>query len=348
MSPNTGATINPRTTNRQPPTTTTNHQPPTHRVIWRLLKESAMAKRRLLKFFLSLVILFFVVGVLAVIGAWMMVLRGPSIPEHSTLILRIGGELVETAPNDVLGQVTGGARAQTVRGYVEALRRAKDDPRIQSVLIVPTPVESPFWGKVQEIRDAVIDFKKSGKRISAYLEYAGEREYYLASAADRVYLMPTSSVDVTGVATYEVFLKGTLDKIGAQADFEKIGDYKTAPNQLTQTTFTPAHREMTEWLTRDMYEQLVRGIAEARKKSVEEVRGLIDQGPFLAEQAQKAGLVDTLAYEDQLDDHGAVSKSGTIEGERYGRVRRSLQPRGAPRIAVVYVTGVINSGDGGF
>jgi protease-4 len=307
-----------------------------------------MAQRRLFKFFISLVVLFTVVTVLAVIGAWIMVLRGPAVPDDSTLILRIGGELVEAPPNDVLGQVTGGARAQTVRSYVEALRRAKDDARIQSVLIVPTPVESPFWGKVQEIRDAVIDFKKSGKRISAYLEYAGEREYYLASAADRIYLMPTSSVDVTGVATYEVFLKGTLDKIGAQADFEKIGDYKTAPNQLTQTTFTPAHRQMTEWLTRDMYEQLVRGIAEARKKSVEEVRMLIDQGPFLAEQALKAGLVDTLAYEDQLDDHGAVSKSATIEGERYNRGRRSAQPRGAPRVAVVYVTGVINSGDGGF
>ena len=307
-----------------------------------------MAKRRLFKFFISLVVLFVVVSVLAVIGAWIMVLRGPAVPAHSTLILRIGGELVETAPNDVLGQVTGGARAETVRSYIDALRRAKDDPRIESVLVVPTPFESPFWGKVQEIRDAVIDFKKSGKRISAYLEYAGEREYYLASAADRIYLLPTSSVDVTGVATYEVFLKGTLDKIGTQADFEKIGDYKTAANQLTQTTFTPAHREMTESLTRDMYDQLVQAIAQSRRKHVDEVRMLIDQGPFLAEQALKAGLVDTLAYEDQLDDHGAVSKSGTIEGDRYGRVRHASQPRSAPRMAVVYVTGIINSGDGGF
>jgi protease-4 len=307
-----------------------------------------MAKGRLFKFFITFVILFGVVTMAAIVGAWIMVRRGPSVPDHSTLILRIGGELAESPPNDVFGQVTGGARVETVRSYVDALRRAKDDARIESVLIVPTPFASPFWGKVQEIRDAVVDFKKSGKRISAYLEYAGEREYYLASAADRIYLMPTSGLDVAGVATYEVFLKGTLDKIGAQADFEKIGDYKTAPNQLTQTTFTPAHREMTESLTRDMYDQLVRGIAETRKKSVEEVRALIDQGPFLAEHALKAGLVDTLAYEDQLDDHGAVSKSGTVEGERYGRARAASTPYGAPRVAVVYVTGVINSGNGGY
>lgn len=307
-----------------------------------------MAKRRLFKFFLSLVALFVVIVALVIIGAWMMVLRGPSIPEHSTLILRIGGELVEMPPSDVLGQITGGARAQTVGSYVDALRRAKEDPRIDSVVIVPTPIDSPYWGKVQEIRDAVLDFRKSGKRISAYLEYAGDREYYLATAAEKIYLVPTSSLDVTGIATYEVFLKGTLDKIGTRADFEKIGDYKTAPNQLTQTTFTPAHREMTESLTRDMYEQLVRGIAETRKKKIEDVRALIDEGPFLAEQAQRAGLVDGLAYEDQLDDHGAVSKSGTVEGEVYGRSRAGRPSRGAPRIAVVYISGIINSGDSGF
>ena len=150
-----------------------------------------MAKRRLLKFFLSLVILFFVVGVLAIVGAWMVMSRGPSVPDHSTLILRIGGELVETPPNDVVGQLTGGVRAQTVRGYVDALRRAKGDPRIDSVLIIPTPIQSPYWGKVQEIRDAVLDFRKSGKRVSAYLEYAGDREYYLATAAEKIYLVPT-------------------------------------------------------------------------------------------------------------------------------------------------------------
>src|SRR5687767_235238 len=169
-----------------------------------------MAMRRLFKFVLSLVTLFVVFVVLAMLGAWVLVMRGPSVPDHATLILRMGGELIEMPPNDVISQVTGGARAQTVRSYVDALRRAKDDPRIESVLIVATHFESPFWGKVQELRDAVIDFRKSGKRISAYLEHAGDREYYLATAADRIYLLPSSGVDLKGVATYEVFLKGTL------------------------------------------------------------------------------------------------------------------------------------------
>ena len=306
-----------------------------------------MAKRRLFKFFVTLVAIFAVVALLATIAGWMLVGRGPHVADHSTLILRVGGDLVETAPNDVIGQVTGGARAQTVRGYVETVRRAKSDSRIDSMLLVPTRFESPYWAKIQEIRDAVIDFRKSGKRVNAFLEDAGDREYYLATAADRIFMLPTSPLDVKGLASYEVFLRGTFDKIGAQADFERIGDYKTAPNQLTERGFTPAHREMSESLNRDMFEQLVRGIADGRKKRVDEVKALIDDGPFVPEQALKAGLVDKLAYEDQLDDLGATTKT-SIEGDDYARGRRGSVGSRAPRIAVIYMSGVIASGKGGF
>ena len=86
-----------------------------------------------------------------------------------------------------------------------------------------------------------------------YLEYGGDRDYYLATAADKVFLMPSSPLDVAGVATYEVFLRGTLDKVGVQCPtFAQIGDYKTAANQFTETGFTPAHREMTEALNRSL------------------------------------------------------------------------------------------------
>jgi protease-4 len=306
-----------------------------------------MAKRRLVKVFVTFFVIVFVMGVLGLIAAGLLVMRGPSVPDHATLVLRIGGDLVETPPADVIGQLTGGVRAQTVRSYVEALRRAKHDSRIETVLIVPTHFESPYWGKLQELRDAILDFRKSGKRAAAFLEYGGEREYYVATACDRIFMVPSSALDVRGIATYELFLRGTLDKLGARADFERIADYKTAPNQLTETGYTPAHREMSESLTRDMYEQLVRGIAEGRKKRVEEVKTLIDEGPFLAEQAVRAGLIDTLAYEDQLDDRGAMSKSGSIEGDRYGRVR--VRPgAGGPRVAVIYISGIINTGDSGF
>ena len=140
--------------------------------------------------------------------------REPAVPSNATLVLRVGGSLAELAPADVVGYLRG-SKTPTVRSIVDNLRKAKVDPRVKAVLLKPTGFESPFWGKVQEVRDAVLDFKKSGKPVYAYLEYGGDREYYLATAADKVFLMPSAPLDLVGVATYELFLRGTLDKIGA-------------------------------------------------------------------------------------------------------------------------------------
>src|SRR5258705_6195685 len=208
--------------------------------------------------------------------------REPPVSSNSTLVLRVGGDLTEVAPNDVVSYVRG-VKAPTVRSIVDNLRKAKVDARVRAVLLKPTGFESPFWGKVQEVRDAVIEFKKSGKPVYAYLEFGGDREYYLATAADKVFLMPSSPLDLKGLATYALFLRGTLDKIGAYPDMHHIGDYKTAPNQLTEKGYTRTHKEMDEALNRDLYEQLVRGIADGRRKNDAEVRRLIDEGPFLPE-----------------------------------------------------------------
>jgi protease-4 len=311
-----------------------------------------VALRRGVVFVLSFITLAVIVSVTGIAFVYLLVSRGPSIEDDSTLVLRPGGELQETVPDDVVGQLIG-RNVTTVRSFVESLRLAKRDPRITGVLLVPSSFESPFWAKVQELRDAVLDFRKSGKIVVAFLEYGGDREYYLASAADRVFLLPTSALDLTGVASYEVFLRGTLDKLGAYPDFLQIGAYKTAVNQLTEKGFTPAHREMTEALNADMYAQLVRGIAGARKKTEGEIRQLLDQGPFAPEDAVRTGLVDALAYEDQLDDRVPQLRQGgemrRVEGNDYQRVTpRSLGVRPQSRIALMYASGVIASGKSGY
>ena len=311
-----------------------------------------MASRRGVRLVLSLIGLAVVVSMAAVVLTFVAVSRGPSVPSSATLVLRPGGDLPEVEPDDVVGQVFG-RDVSTVRGFVEALRRASRDDRVRAVLLMPSTLNVPYWGKVQEMRDAIVAFRKSGKHVTAFLEFGGDREYYLASAADRVFLMPTSSLDLTGVASYEMFLRGTLDKIGAYPDFVHIGDYKTAPNQLTQKGFTPAHREMAQSLNRDMYDQLVAGIADARKKSEDEVRDLLDKGPFVAKEALDAGLVDDLAYEDELDDRvpelGDGKATRRMEGGDYQRTRpQSVGLRTRSRIAVLYVVGTIVSGRSGF
>ena len=275
--------------------------------------------------------------------------RGPAVPDNALLVVRPGGELLEELPNDIVGQVLG-REASTVRGFVESLRKAKRDPRVASVLLLPSSLELPFWAKVQELRAAIVDFRQSGKTVIAFLEYGGDREYYLASAADRVFLLPTSPLDLTGIASYEIFLRGAFDKIGAYPDFLQIGEFKTAVNQFTRSELTPAHREMAESLNRDLYEQLVRGVAEARRKSVDEVRALLDEGPFAPDAALRAGLIDDLAYLDQLEDRVPALKppEGTlsrVEESEYRKVSPgSLGIRPRSRIAVLYVSGVIASG----
>src|SRR6266853_3458962 len=149
--------------------------------------------------------------------------REPSVTSNTTLVLRVGGDLSEVAPTNVVGYFRG-ANTPMVRTIIENLRKAKVDSRVSAVLLKPTGFDSPYWGKVQEIRDAVLDFKKSGKPVYAYLEFAGDREYYLATAADRVFLMPSTSLDLTGVASYELFLRGALDKFGVFPDLHHIGD----------------------------------------------------------------------------------------------------------------------------
>src|SRR5436190_8674903 len=275
--------------------------------------------------------------------------REPAVPSRSTLVLNVGGDLSEMEPADVVGYLRGGKRL-TVRGVIDNLRKAKADTRVRAVLLKPTGFTSPFWSKVQEIREAVIDFRKSGKPIYAYLEYGGDREYYLATAADKVFLMPSSPLDLVGVATYQLFLRGTLDKIGATPDLHHIGTYKTAVNTFTQKGYTPAHREMDESLNRDLYEQIVRGIADGRKKHDEEIRALIDDGPFMPEDALRAGLVDDIAYEDQVDEKLRGGDRVTrMDGDEYARVSlTSLGLNKGPRIGVIYAAGAITSGKSGF
>jgi len=301
---------------------------------------------------LSLIGLAVIVSTAAVALMFVAASRGPTVPSSATLVLRPGGDLPEVQPDDVLGQVFG-REVNTVRGFVEALRKASRDDRVRTVLLMPSTLDLPYWGKVQEMRDALTAFRKSGKSVTAFLEYGGDREYYLASAADRVFLLPTSSLDLIGVATYEMFLRGTLDKLGAYPDFVHIGDYKTAPNQLTQKGFTPAHREMAQSLNRDMYEQLIAGIAEGRKKSEQEIRALLDQGPFTAGEALEAGLVDGLAYEDELDDRVPDLENDNgdrrIDAGDYQRISpASAGVRARSRIALLNVIGTIVSGKSGF
>lgn len=267
---------------------------------------------------------------------------GPTIETNSVLWLRVPDSLGEQEADDIFGLIN---QRDTVMSLVSTLRKAKVDERISAVVLIPSIAEG-LWGKVQEIRDAVTDFKASGKPIVAYLEYGTGQAYYLASACDEVFMTPTSPLNLIGVSSYAVFLREALDKVGFQADMLSAGDYKTAVNLYTETTFTPEHREMAQSLNRDLYDQLVAGIAEGRELTLARVRALIDDGPYKAADTVRVGLVDALVYEDQLIDGLPLGSSPSIVD--YADYRQVTLPgEDGSRVALVYAEGVINFGTNG-
>jgi protease-4 len=306
---------------------------------------------------LTIIFTFLAVAVVVSIGAfvalYLFVGREPSVPANAMLTMRVGGDLADVAPTDVVGYLRG-VRTPTVRSIVDNLRKAKVDRRIAAVYLRPTGFDTPYWGKLDELRDAILDFKQSGKPVYAYLEYASARDYYFASAADKIFLIPSGVLDLTGVATYELFLRGTLDKIGVVPDLHHIGQYKTASNTFTEKTMTAAHREMDESLNREVYDRIVTTVAQSRRMTVNEVRRLIDDAPFLPEQAVKAGLIDEVAYEDQVVDRlrgngGDSSRLRDVDADQYARISTSsLGLDHGPRVALIYMAGEIASGRGGY
>lgn len=301
-----------------------------------------MAIARGVRFILLFMVAAVIVSMTGVAVSYFLFTRGPAVESGSVLWLRIPASLDEQAPADVLRLFD---QRATVGSVVGALRKAKVDDRVSAVVVVPPPVPGP-WGTVQEIRDAVIDFRESGKPIVAHVEFGVGQAYYLATACDEIFMSPASPLMLVGVASYELFFRGTLDKVGVEADMLAAGDYKTSVNAYTESAFTPEHREASEALVRDYYDQLVDGIAEGRGMTRARVRAVIDQGPFVAADAVSIGLIDELLYEDELLERLASGdEPDRLDFATYRRVdARSLGLDAGPRIAVVYAEGVINFG----
>jgi protease-4 len=270
----------------------------------------------------------------------------PAISANSTLYLTLDMPLSEIEPSSVLSQFV--KTQPSLRSTIDLLRKAKLDPHISGIVVTPV-TSGALWGQLQEVRGAILDFRKSGKPATAFLESGGAQEYYVASACDRVLMMPAGSLDLSGVASYELFFRGALDKIGVIPDLLHIGEYKTAANTFTQKGMTAAHKEMTASLNHDAFEELVRAIAEGRKRSQADVRQMIDNGPYLAEEAHRVGLVDDLAYQDQIGDRPPVQHTGHVDSADYLRVPMSSVGLGSgPKIAVLYAVGTIASGRSSF
>jgi protease-4 len=282
----------------------------------------------------------------AAVGALALLVRGGGRPAAAWgggaqyLSLDLAGELPEEPASGLAGLLE--ARPPSLRAVVEAVDRAAKDPSMKGLVLRVGSVDAG-WARVGELRDALLRFRRSGKPSWAHLEFAGNKEYFLATGCAKIAAAPTALLDVSGLAAEVTFYKGTLDKLGVQAQFEGVGKYKNAPNQFTETGFTEPHREQMEALVASLFESYVRGIAEARGMTAERVRELVDEGPFDAPRAQAAGLVDELLYRDQVE--GRAGGTGRVTPSRYLRASRSVAFDTRPRLALVYAVGTIAPGE---
>ena len=291
-------------------------------------------------------------GLIAIIGLFVLIRlsdRKPTVAAGSTLVLNLDGEIPERAPDGIPLPFFEEREPLAVSDIWRILRRAETDSRVRAVIFMPGRAGAG-WGKMQEIHECLTRFRKTGKPLVAFLRSPGTREYYLATAADRIYMPPEDMLNVKGLRAELMYFRKTLDKIGVQVEIEHAGKYKDFGDTFTQSSMSPETREVLNSVLDELYGGLVETIGAGRKKTPEQVRAIIDEGPFLPRQALDQGLVDALLYEDQMLDElkkrlagGEVKK---ISCRDYLKAI-SAEPDGGPRVALLTAQGSILSGSGG-
>ena len=261
------------------------------------------------------------------------------------LELKLSGNIEEEKSSGIFSK-----KRATLLDIVQDIERAKKDKRVKGI-IVKLDLLNAGMGKIQELREAFLDFRNNGKTVVFFMEGGSNKEYYLASSGNKIVMLPTGYLDLTGISAEVTFIKKTLEKLGIEAELEHIGDYKSASDLLTRDSMSEAHREMVTWLLDDLYEQMTKDIAQQRGVAQANLKTKIDQGPYTAKEAKEKGLVDDLAFYDQADD---IIKDLTGEKPSKRSFRQYADEENyryswgiPPKIAVIFATGSIMSGESG-
>ena len=298
-----------------------------------------------------ILLFFFLLAAAGLVSLFLMDVGGTAvdIPARGYLEIPLAGPVSEVAAPDFISSLLLGTRPLAVHDLWMNLRKAKVDDRIRAVLLRLGLLRCD-WAKANEMREAVLDFRRSGKKVYAVIEEAPDfdMEYFVATACDRVILHPLGWLGINGIGGYVPFFKEALDKLGVRAEFEHVEEYKTAANSFTEKGFTPAHREEMESLYADLFAQYVAVTAKARGKTEAEFRALVDRGFFQGEKAKAAGLVDDCLYEDE------VQSLLRQDGRQLARVRFDDYTRVKPssvgletgrKVALIYAVGMIMTGE---
>lgn len=294
------------------------------------------------------------VVIVAIIGIALLAtsLSKPGVPNNSVLVLNVSGELPDYVPDDPLLEAVGVGQTQSFTSLLTQLRKAKADNRIGGVLL---NINFPGigWGKAEELRNAVKDLRSSGKPVYAYMQMGMNKDYYIATAADKIFLAPPGDLWIHGFAAEAMFYKGSLDKLGIEADVIQIGPkYKNAPDQYTKTSMGEGQREVINAILDEYIERFGEAVSESRGKSKEDFLAIMDNAPYGAKQAKELGLIDDALYPDQVRDalktqlgYKDDEKLRTISASSYKQVPSdSLGLNNGEQVAVVFASGAINLG----
>ena len=270
------------------------------------------------------------------------------LPRRCILKLDLESPVVEMLPENSLAAGAMFARATPVGDIVSALGRAASDSRVVAVSARLAPTGMSL-AHAQEIRDAVLAVRRSGKTCVVTCPTLGEGrvgsvEYFLASAFERVAVQPLGDVGLVGVIAQQPFIRPLLDRLGIVPRLDHRRQYKSAANLFKESDFTQAHRESVEAVLQSHLDQMVAGIAEQRRLSAERVRELVDDGPFQAEAAREAGLIDEVAYPEAVEQSlKEALRARNVTMMQYLRVTGGLYSRGAT-MALIRGVGAVHPG----
>ncbi len=257
------------------------------------------------------VVVFFMMLVGIVAGA-----AGAKKPMPSQIVLELDArQAISDSPSSVDVSASLGGSNLTVVGIVEALEAAKKDPNVKGLFIRADSSLGVEPGQAEEIRAAVMDFKNSGKFVISHvqdLSDPGIGGYYLASAADQVWLSPGGFVFSQGVASSGTYFKGTLDKLDSSAQVLNYHEYKSAAFPFINTGPTDAEHEEDMALITSVFNSFTGAIAKSRDMTRDKFVAMLGKGPLTGEEAKKAGWIDKVGYEIDAED-AAKKRAGTTD-----------------------------------
>lgn len=246
-----------------------------------------------------------IIGIFGVMSLVGMVASGQAtknVKENSVLVLKLQGDLQEQAQDDVLGQLTGNTfNTLGMDAITSAIKKAKGNKDIKGIYL-ETGILSGDVAQLQELRDQLVDFKKSGKWIVAYSDMYTQGCYYLATAADKVYINPEGSINWHGIGSQPMFVKDLLAKFGVKMQVIKVGKYKSATEMFTEEKMSDANREQTQRYIQSLWDNMCKAVSKSRNISTAKLNDLADNGIFVANGkmllAEK--MVDGVKYADEM------------------------------------------------